>query len=379
MTKPLDGLLVLEFSQYMAGPSAGLRLADLGARVIKIERPIKGEAGRNIATKNMYVDGSSLVFHTANRNKESFAVDLKNEADLEKVKKLIAKADVLTHNFRPGVMEKIGLDFDSVQAINPKLVYATITGYGRKGEWVNKPGQDLLIQSISGLTNLSGNADSPPTPFGVAAVDMLCGTHFVQGILAALIQRTKTKKGAWVEVSLLESAVDFQLEIFTTLLNNGLIPPTRSETNNAHSLLEAPYGIYKTQNSHIAISMGSLDKLFSILNIESKNALTDGFKSRDSIKAEIAEVIETKTTEHWISELEKKNFWCSEVLNYHQILGSPEFETLAMKQTINLQNGAELYTTRCPIRINDEIIYSSKPAPHVGQHTAAISKELIAK
>jgi crotonobetainyl-CoA:carnitine CoA-transferase CaiB-like acyl-CoA transferase len=191
----------------------------------------------------------------------------------------------------------------------------------------------------------------------VAAVDMLCGTHFVQGILAALIQRTKTKKGAWVEVSLLESAVDFQLEIFTTLLNNGLIPPTKSETNNAHSLLEAPYGIYKTQNSHIAISMGSLDKLFSILNIESKNDLTDGFKSRDSLKAEIAEVIETKTTEHWISELEKKNLWCSEVLNYLQILGSPEFETLAMKQTINLQNGAELYTTRCPIRINDEIIY----------------------
>ena len=130
--RPLEGLTVLEFAQYMAGPSAGLRLADLGARVIKIERPKSGEGGRQIAIKNLFVDGDSLVFHTINRNKESFAADLKNPEDLATVKRLIARADVLTHNFRPGVMEKIGLDWESVRQLNPRIVYGEVTGYGRK-------------------------------------------------------------------------------------------------------------------------------------------------------------------------------------------------------------------------------------------------------
>src|SRR4051812_5588885 len=132
MKNPLEGLLVLEFSQFLAGPSAGLKLADLGARVIKIERPVKGEGGRQIAIKNTFIDGDSLVFHTINRNKESYAADLKNADDLERVKRLIAKADVMTHNFRPGVMEKIGLDYEGVKKINSRIVYGVVTGYGNK-------------------------------------------------------------------------------------------------------------------------------------------------------------------------------------------------------------------------------------------------------
>ncbi len=373
--KPLDGIVVLEFSQFMAGPSAGLRLADLGARVIKIERPETGEAGRNIATKNMYLDGSSLVFHTANRNKESFTANLKDKEDLKKVNSLIAKADVLTHNFRPGVMEKIGLDYDSVVQINPKLVYATVTGYGRKGEWIAKPGQDLLIQAISGLTHLSGNQNDLPTPFGAAAVDMLCGTHLVQGILAALIKRTKTDKGAWVEVSLLESAIDFQLEIFTTFLNNGKKPPLRSKTNNAHALLEAPYGIYGTSDGHIAISMGPFGILLNILGLSEELHDLDTFINRDELKEEISNALQKKSTKEWLVELQPKGLWCSEVNNYHQILGSEEFKELAMKQEVKLLDGTQFYTTRCPIRINDETLLSSKPAPSVGEHTERITQE----
>jgi CoA:oxalate CoA-transferase len=155
---PLDGLTVLEFAQYMAAPSAGLRLADLGARVIKIERPKTGEGGRQVAIKNLFVDGDSLVFHTINRNKESFAADLKIPEDLASVKQLIARADVLTHNFRPGVMEKIGLDWESVRQMNPRIVYGEVTGYGSEGPWKDKPGQDLLLQSLSGLTWLRADA-----------------------------------------------------------------------------------------------------------------------------------------------------------------------------------------------------------------------------
>src|SRR5436190_8878267 len=213
---PLKGLTVLEFSQYLSGPSAGLRLADLGARVIKIERPVTGDACRQLSIKNLWADESSLLFHTINRNKESFAADLKNEEDLVWIKRLIAQADVVTHNFRPGVMNKVGLDYENARKINPKIIYAEITGYGTKGPWKNKPGQDLLLQAMSGLTYTTGNENDLPVPFGIAIADIFCGAHLVQGILAALIRRHKRGVGALIEVSLLESLLDFQFELLTT-------------------------------------------------------------------------------------------------------------------------------------------------------------------
>ena len=256
--RPLEGVLVLEFAQFMAGPSAGLKLADLGARVIKIERPGSGEAGRGIALKNLFLDGSSLVFHTANRNKDSYAANLKDPEDLERVKKLIAQADVMTHNFRPGVMEKIGLDYKTVEAINPKMVYATVTGYGTEGPWAKKPGQDLLVQSMSGFANLSGDKEEDPVPVGAALSDIITGTHLAHGILSSLLRREKTNKGALVEVSLLESTLDFQFEVITTYLNDGNQKPVRAKQGNAHAYLGAPYGVYKTKDSYISLAMGSL-------------------------------------------------------------------------------------------------------------------------
>ena len=166
---PLEGLVVLEFSQYLSGPSAGLRLADLGARVIKIERPGSGDACRQLAIKNLWAeDGSSLLFHTINRNKESFTANLKDPNDLALVKQLIEKANVVTHNFRPGIMEKAGLSYAEVTAINPQIIYAEISGYGTEGPWKALPGQDLLLQAISGLAYTTGNEDDLPVPFGIA-------------------------------------------------------------------------------------------------------------------------------------------------------------------------------------------------------------------
>ena len=220
MELPLHGLVVLEFSQYLSGPSAGLRLADLGARVIKIERPKVGDAGRKLAIKDLWVDDNSLLFHTINRNKESFTADLKNKEDLDTIKKLIAKADVLIHNFRPEVMGKNGLDYATVQEINPRMVYAAISGYGTKGPWKDKPGQDLLVQSLTGLAFTTGNGTNGPVPFGISVADILCGAQLVQGILGALIRRQKTGAGALIEVSLMESLLDFQFELLTTYYAN---------------------------------------------------------------------------------------------------------------------------------------------------------------
>ncbi|MEO8403168.1 MAG: CaiB/BaiF CoA-transferase family protein [Chitinophagaceae bacterium] len=197
----LDGLVVVEFCQYLSGPSAGLRLADLGARVIKIERPGTGDAGRKLAIKNLWVDDSSLLFHTINRNKESYTANLKDEADIEDIKKILEKADVVIHNFRPGVMQKMGLDYDCVMEINPRIIYAEISGYGKEGPWKNKPGQDLLLQSMTGLAYTTGNGNNGPVPFGIAIADILCGAQLVQGILGGLIRRQKTGKGAFIETA----------------------------------------------------------------------------------------------------------------------------------------------------------------------------------
>ena len=264
---PLNGLTILEFSQYLSGPSAGLRLADLGARVIKIERPDVGDACRRLSIKNLWVDGDSLLFHTINRNKESFTADLKSPEDREIIKKLIAQADVMTHNFRPGVMEGFGLDYASVEVVNPRIVYGAISGYGKEGPWKDRPGQDLLLQSMSGLAYMTGNEKDNPMPFGLSIADSICGAQLVQGILAALVRRHKTGKGALVEVSLMESLLDFQFEFLTTYHSSGQLP-RRSKFNNGNPLLSAPYGIYATANGHIAIAMVNIPLLAKAIGSE---------------------------------------------------------------------------------------------------------------
>lgn len=378
MKLPLEGILVLEFAQFMAGPSAGLRLADLGARVIKIERPKSGEAGRQIALKNLFLDGSSLVFHTANRNKESYTANLKDTEDLKRVKKLIAKADVMTHNFRPGVMEKIGLDYKTVKEINPQLIYATVTGYGTEGVWAKKPGQDLLIQSMSGFAKLSGNKDDDPVPVGAAVSDIITGTHLTHGILASLLKREKTKKGALVAVSLLESTLDFQFEAITTYLNDGHQKPVRAKQGNAHAYLAAPYGIYKTKDGYIALAMGSLTNLGRILQnpeLESYKDSNTWFEERDEIMDILRSVLIKKQTEYWLHLLEPEGVWCSDVYDYKTLMSHEAYKVLKMDQKLPLLSGKNVHTTRCPIRLNNERLFASKPAPRVGQHTESICKE----
>jgi crotonobetainyl-CoA:carnitine CoA-transferase CaiB-like acyl-CoA transferase len=379
MSKPLDGLLVLELSQFMAAPTAGLRLADLGARVIKVERPGKGEAGRQIAIRNIFIDGDSLVFHTINRNKESYGADLKDPADLEKVKQLIAQADVITHNFRPGVMEKIGLDYASVKAINPRIIYGVVTGFGSKGPWATRPGQDLLVQSISGLTWLTGSANDGPTPFGLATADMICGAHFTQGILAALIRRAKTGQGALVEVSLLESVIDLQFEVVTTYLNDGGQLPQRStERSSGHAYLSAPYGIYPTADDYIALAMGDLYQIGRVCGVELQSTYPDKsqwFTHRDEILRLLGVQLAAKTTAQWLQLFEQEGIWCSAVQNYQQLLQHPGYEVLGMSQEVNLPHGGTLTTTRCPIRIDGERLYSAKAAPKAGTNTQAINAE----
>ena len=376
--KPLDGLLVLDFAQFLAGPWAATRLADLGARVIKIERPGGGDICRQLYISNLSLDGDSTLFHSINRNKLSYAADLKNPDDLAKVKQLIARADVLIQNFRPGVMERIGLGYEACSALNPRLVYGVVTGYGARGPWVEKPGQDLLAQSLSGLTYLNGNADQPPMPFGLSVADLTASAHLVQGLLAALVRRGVTGRGGLVEVSLLESILDLQFELTTTFLNDGGQLPQRSRVNNANAYLGAPYGVYATADGHLALAMGSIPRLGDLLGLPALTAYADPrtwFTQRDEIKQALADHLRTQPTRHWLDRLEPADYWCAEVLSWPRLWQTEAFQALDFVQEVTRDDGPTLRTTRCPIRIDGAVYKSPRGAPRVGQHTTAIQTE----
>ena len=378
MNKPLEGLIVLEFSQFLSGPYAGLRLADLGARVIKIERPDVGDLCRNLYISDTDLEGDSTLFHAINRNKESFAANLKDPTDLEVVKKLIAKADIITQNFRPGVIERIGLDYENVKKINPKIVYGTISGYGSEGPWSSLPGQDLLAQSRTGLVWLNGNGGEAPTPMGLAVADMLAGHSLVEGLLAAVIKSFKTNKGSHVETSLVEALLDFQFEVLTTYFNDGNRKPQRSSYNNAHAYLSAPYGIYQTTNGYIAIAMTPLPQLGELLNLDTIKELhnqKEWFTKRDEIKKSIGDWIKKETTEHWLSILEPADIWCAEVLDWEKMVKHEGFKILDMVQRIKRDDGLDIETLRCPIKIDGEIFKSDKAAPIIGNDNDNIKKE----
>ncbi|MGA2535379.1 MAG: CaiB/BaiF CoA-transferase family protein [Terracidiphilus sp.] len=376
--KPLEGLLVIDLSQFLAGPSASLRLADLGARVIKIERPETGDLCRQLYISNLELDGDSTLFHSINRNKESFSTDLKSNQGRSALRQLLKHADVMIHNFRPGVIEKLGFDYEAVAAINPRIVYGEVSGYGKSGPWRDKPGQDLLIQSLSGLAWLSGNADQPPVPVGIAVADLFAGAHLAQGILACLVRRGITGKGAKVEVSLLESILDFQFEVITTFLNDGGKLPLRSSINNAHAYLGAPYGIYETANGYLALAMGSVVRLGQLLGCTALLEFHDPcglFLRRDEIKRVLADHLRTATTQHWLSILEPNDVWCADVFSWPELFGHEGFQALDMVQQVSRSGGIDMLTTRCPIHVDGSILKSDKGAPRLGEDTARISAE----
>ncbi|WP_308991050.1 CaiB/BaiF CoA-transferase family protein [Mariniflexile litorale] len=376
--KPLEDYLIVDFSQFLSGPSASLRLADLGARVIKIEKPGTGDICRTLYTSDLIMNGESSIFHTINRNKESFAADFKNAEDLKIIKKLLAKADVVMHNFRPDVMKRIGLSYDDVKAINPKVIYAEISGYGNHPDLKDKPGQDLLLQSMTALTWLTGNQNDGPVAMGLSIVDMLAGAHLAQGILAALYRKTVNDAGALVQVSMLESAIDFQFETITTFFNDGGELPVRTKSNNAHAYLGAPYGIYKTNNGFLALAMGSIPVLAQLLKCDALLQFSENkFGLRDKIKKVLATHLKTQNTDYWLAILEPADIWCAKVLNYQELFEEEGFKVLDFVQKVTMGDGYSYETTRCPIKIDGELFISEKGSPKLGEHNKKILKELM--
>lgn len=378
---PLDGFLVLDFSQFLAGPVSAMRLADLGARVIKIERPGVGDIGRTLAFAGLESDGDTLSFHIMNRNKESFAADLKNQSDLAEVKALVAKADVIIQNFRPGVIERLGLGYEDVKKINPRIVYGSASGYGTTGPWIERPGQDLLAQSMSGLPWLNGQEGHPPIPVGLAVADIFTSTHLAHGITALLLRRERTGVGGFVEASLIESMLDLQFELISAKLFDSATAVKRGA--GAHAFLSAPYGLYKTTTGYLAIAMTPVPQLGQLLGLDLSmyEDPQSWWSEQSAIVKKLSDLLSTQSTDHWLAILDKADIWCAPVLTLPELIESEGFKELDMTQeTVRRgKSGAEVKipTTRSPMKIDGKTIKHRKGAPHVGEDTEKIRKEFL--
>lgn len=381
--RPLNGLLVVDFGQFLSAPLATLKLADLGARVIKVERPGTGDLCRNLYLSDTDLDGDNTLFHAINRNKESITADLRDPEDRERLRVLIARADVVVQNFRPGVIERQGFGYEDVRGIAPNIVYGSISGYGEEGAWKDLPGQDLLAQARSGVLWLTGSRDDAPMPMGLAVADMLAGNALTQGILAALVGRGVHGRGAHVQTSLFEAMVDFQFEVLTTHLNDGRRLPERSAVNGAHAYLGAPYGVYETADGHLAIAMTpSLRVLADLMEIEGLDGWLDDadapMRRRDEIKAIMADAIRKRTTQAWLAILQPADIWCSEVLDWPALLASEVWRVLDLEQVIRRNGAVELTALRGPVRIDGQVLTSARAAPRLGADRHEVFQELLA-
>lgn len=357
MTAPalLSGLKVLDFSQFLAGPYCTLRLQDLGAEVIKVENPNGGDLSRRLYLSDTKIGTDSTLFHAINRGKQSVSIDLKSPKGLSRAQNLIADADIVVQNFRPGVIDRLGMDYDRVKTLNPKLIYGSISGYGAENPWSHLPGQDLLAQARSGVMWLNGDRHDGPVPIGLPIADILAGANLAHGLLAALFRRERYGLGGHIETSLIEAMADLQFEFLSTYLNNGKKPPLRMETGSAHGYLAAPYAVFETSTGHLALAMGSLAKLAALLDMPNLTKLVaqfgdqTGFSHRDQVHTMVERRLRHENLETVETSLTAQGIWCAKVLDWNGFLGSKAFQSLDMLGTTP---GLPYHFLRAPLRID---------------------------
>lgn len=362
--RPLEGLQVLDFAQFLAGPMAALRLADLGAEVTKVEPPRRGEAGRSLLMTDQRFGETSGLFQTINRNKSGVSIDLKTDEGRTRAHDLVATADVVIQNFKPGVMQRLGLGYGDLRAINPGLVYASITGYGDRGEWTALPGQDLLVQARSGLLWMSGDSvPDRPVPIGISLVDVYAGSLLTQGILAALVGRGIHGVGMQVDTSLLEAAMDLQFQEFTGYLNGSALP-RRCSSGSAHSYLDAPYGVYACADGWVVLAMNPLERIGRALAIE-EIAEMDPAGEREQVMTVIARRLADEPVQAVMGRLEAHGAWAARVLTWEQLLGTGVLDQLEMLQQVRSHGAGPFTTLRCPVRFDGQVLTSDRPAPRL--------------
>ncbi|MEC7619978.1 MAG: CoA transferase [Bacteroidota bacterium] len=375
---PLKGLVVADFSQLAQGPWATQMLGDMGADIIKIE-PVKGDWMRHYSYGNLYPEGESISFLSFNRNKRSIALNLKETKANKVAIDIIAKADILVENFRPGVMDRLGLGYDDMIKINPKLVYCSSSGYGSSGPYLHRPGQDLLAQSISGTAALNGVKGQMPVVTAVGQADLLTSLFINQSVLAAIYSREKTGKGQKIETNLLNSVVGFHVQEITAYLHKGS-NPERSESGIPNPWVGAPYGLYNTKDGYIAIGMNSVQKLAKIVGLpqyDSKEyASNNVIESRDEIRFAFDVVFQKKRTDEWLEILLKEDIWCSQVNNFDEMVKDSQIKHNEMIIEIDHPVVGRVKTTGFPVWFSETPQKIYKPAPLLNGNAKEILKEI---
>jgi crotonobetainyl-CoA:carnitine CoA-transferase CaiB-like acyl-CoA transferase len=373
----LKGTRIVSFNHFLLGPVGIQYLADLGADVIAVE-PLDGAFQRKWSGGGQFLDGQSMLLLAGNRNKRSLAVDLKHPDGLEIARKLCATADVIAENFRPGVMDKMGLGYESVRLSNPRVIYAAASGYGADGPYAERPGQDLLAQALSGLAAITGSVAHGPRAVGVSAADHHGAALLAMGILAALVRRGHSGEGCKVEVNLLSAALDLQAESLTCYLNGPKPREVRQPEHVAGWYYAAPYGLYATRDGWIAISLGSLKALGEALGDAALASTPEdqAMPRREAIAGQVAALMAQKTTGEWEPVLARHGIWHARVNDYDAVRVDPQVRHNRTFATVQGATGAEVTLVTHPVRYDGQAPGVRFPPQLLGAQTAEILSEL---
>lgn len=374
----LAGVRVLDGSQMLAGPICAMRLGDLGADVLKIEPPT-GEHNRSHGFGAVRVGGETPTFMGLNRNKRSVVLDLKTSAGLGAFLGLVRVADVFLQNYRVGTAERLGVGWHQLRAVNPRLVYAQISGYGEEGPLRDRPGQDLLVQAMSGSMWSVGASDDPPRPGGLWAADTLTGYQTAIGILAALRARDRTGEGQKVSVSMLGVIMDCQAQELATFLNGGTTFE-RTERPSAHAWIPAPYGVYRTADAWLVLAMAPLPQLGAVLDEPRLAAMTgedDGVTQRDVIDEIVRPILATRTTADWVAFFDEHRLWSGPVLTYADLAHHPQVVAARLIADVPDPVAGNLRLVAPPLGLSATPPSIRRPPPRLGADTRDALREWL--
>jgi crotonobetainyl-CoA:carnitine CoA-transferase CaiB-like acyl-CoA transferase len=369
MSTLLDGVTVLSFTHYLQGPACVQLLADMGADVIKIER-LGGPYERTWSGLDSYLNGVSVFFMMAGRNQRSLEIDLTTPAGAEIIWKLIDTTDVIIENFRPGVLDRRGFGYDAVKAHKPDIIYCSLTGWGPHGPMRDQPGQDLLTQSISGLVQLNGAADTAPTPVGTALVDQHAAALGAMGVLGALLKKQRTGEGTKVDSNLLSAALDLQIEPLNYHLNGfGLYP--HSAEGISTRFHQAPYGVFRTADAWITISLTSNDKLYRALGDPWFDGLEPRaqFENREEVNQHVATAIATRPYAEWAEILTREAIWFAPVNDYDDVVEHPQVAANRSVLTFDHPQAGTVNVLGHPVLYDNQPPEIRTLPPDLGEHT----------
>ena len=379
--RALEGIRVLDFTRVLAGPYCTMVLGDLGADVIKVERDGLGDDLRQWGPPFM-PDGESTYFLSVNRNKRSIVLDLKNATGRDLALRLVRQSDVVLENFRPGVMESLGLGYEQLKEINPRLIYGSITGYGTTGPLANRPGYDVIMQGMGGLMSVTGEPDGTPTRVGVAIVDVLTGLYSSIAILGALQSRTRSGEGQRVDLSLLETCLAVMPNLTAGYLLAGVKP---ERLGNGHPNA-VPYKVFPTQDGNLTLAVGNDRHWQHLCEAVGHPELARDARfaenhsriaRREEVEALVSGWFRHKTTDAWVELLSKMEVPCGPVYTIDRVLSDAQVEALKLVKSITHPTSGALRVVGSPFHLSADNTEPYLPPPRLGEHTMAVLKELL--